>query len=607
MVAIDWIIVGAYLLLALGVGLALTRRASQSSEEYFVAGRSLPWWLAGTSMVATTFAADTPLAVTGLVASGGIAGNWIWWSWGIAHVVAALVFARYWRRLRVVTDAEILEQRYTGRTAAALRLVKAGYQALFLNCLTMGWVILAMRKVSASLFPDIDPLGVTFGLMALAVFYSLLGGIRSVVITDMVQFGLALVGAVLLLYFVLDDPRIGGVSGLVEGLQKAYPDRSDAMLQFLPRGDLPGLPVTLFAVLMTVAWWRQAEGSGYIVQRLGATRDPVDAERASIWFAVLHNAIRPWPWILVGLAALVFWPLGSVDPQGSCTALLSCPTGFSCVEQVCTFDREATYALLLVEKLPPGALGVMVVSLLAAFMSTIDTHVNWGSSYLVRDVWQRFVRPDDSPRDLVRVGRVGVVVMALVAACASTLMHSIVEVWLFLITLGSGLGSVAVMRWLWWRVNAQAELVALASSTVLSLGVVWGPDLLGVELSRAAGIVIVALGSVATWVPVALLTTPVVEGTLDGFYRIVRPLGAWGPVARRNPEVDTSVERGLWLRVVAGLWAVFGTLFGLGGWILISPAHSLVFLSGLGAFGWLLWGRGRTERESGPSVESSGA
>ena len=555
MATLDLVIVTAYLLGALGIGLAVTKKASGSTEEYFVAGRSLPWWLAGTSMVATTFAADTPLAVTGLVASGGIAGNWIWWSWGIAHVVAALVFARLWRRLKVVTDAEIMELRYSGPPAAALRVVKAGYAALFLNCLTMGWVILAMRKVSVHLFPEIDPLQLTFGLMAMAVLYSMLGGMRSVVLTDIIQFGLALLGAVLLMVFVVGD--MGGISGLVAGLEETYgPEKADEILAFWPSGDLPGLPLTLFAVLLTVAWWRQAEGGGYIVQRLGAAKSAQDAERASIWFAVLHNAIRPWPWILVALAALVVWPLESSGVE----------------------DREGLYAALMVDKLPAGVLGLMVTSLLAAFMSTIDTHVNWGSSYLVRDIWERFVGKENG----VLVGRIGVVVMGLIAAVVSLFMDSIADVWLFVIMLGSGLGSVSVARWLWWRVNAMAEFAALIVSTVLSIGIVVFAD----QIGQGERILIVALGSLAAWIPVALLTRP--SAALDSFYARARPFGFWGPLAARMPEVDTSLGRDVPLRVAAGLFAVFGTLFGLGGAILRHPAWGLVAVGGVAALVWLI-------------------
>jgi Na+/proline symporter len=347
------------------------------------------------------------------------------------------------------------------------------------------------------------------------------------------------------------------------------------------------MPVTLFAVFLTVAWWRQAEGGGYIVQRLGATRSVRDAERASIWFAVLHNAIRPWPWILVALAALVIWPLGSVPAAGVCGELLeTCGPGFACVENLCQFDREATYAMLLVEKLPVGALGLVVASLLAAFMSTIDTHVNWGASYLVRDIWERFIHPDASPREQVRVGRIGVLAMAVIAAAASTQMTSIVSVWMFLITLGGGMGAVSIVRWIWWRVNAEAELASLVAATALTIVV------MTMDLPKATGILVVAFGSLAVWVPVALFGPKTDEATLDKFYQLARPTGAWGPVAQRNPQVDTSLEKGTSLRILAGFVAVYATLFGIGGLLLHSAmaASLAALLGGLASFYWLLRG-----------------
>lgn len=554
---LDFAIVGLYMLAALGVGLALTRRASSGADEFFLAGRSLPWWVAGTSMVATTFAADTPLAVTGLVAAGGIAGNWVWWAVGIAHVIAAVLFARYWRRLKVVTDAEVLELRYSGKAATGLRTIKAFYQAVFINCLTMGWVILAMTKVCEVLFPEVEPKVLTFSLMGLAVVYSLLGGMRSVVVTDLAQFTLAMIGAILLMVFVLRD--MGGVDGLVEGIHAAYPDTGQALLAFWPEQDLPTFTLSFFAALLFVGWWKQGDGGGYLVQRMGACKSADDAEKASIWFAVLHNAIRPWPWIVVGLAALVVWPL-SQHPD---------------------LDREATYAMLLVDKLPTGLLGLMVASMLAAFMSTIDTHVNWGASYVVTDLWTRF---GGQGREVL-VGRVAVVVLALLAASLSLFMTSIADVWIFIITLGSGLGSVQMARWLWWRVGPEEELAALFVSTLLALWLVFDPS-----FSRTQGLLIVALGSLAVWVPMALAYAPARNESVDAFYRAARPPGFWGPVAERNPGTQVAPSGSL-VRVLVGLVAVYGTLFGLGGALLRGPIWWGVAALGLGCAGWLLFGR----------------
>lgn len=592
MAPLDFGILALYLVGSLAVGLRTRERAGSSALEYFLAGRQLPWWAAGTSMVATTFAADTPLAVTGLVASGGVAGNWIWWVWGISHLLAALVFARYWRRLEVFTDAEVLERRYSGRPAAVLRAVKAGYMALFLNTLTLGWVILAMRKIAGQIVPGLDPAVVTFGAMGLAVLYSALGGLRSVVITDVFQFGLAMVGALALAVAAVQG--VGGLSGLQDGLQQTYGARTADLLAFVPQGDLPGLPLGLFAVLLTVGWWRVAEGGGYLAQRFAACRSAEDAERAGVLFAVVHNALRPWPWILVGLCALVVWPLD----LGPCAD--TCAEGYQCVAGRCVLpDREATYVAMMLRELPPGALGLMVTSLVAAFMSTVDTHVNWGSSYLVRDVWARFVRPASGPEEQVRVGRAASLLMGSLAAGLSLGMESIAGAWLFVLTLGSGLGSVTLARWLWWRVNASAELVCLLVSTALALGLVLAgaPTVAGLPnplhlgpISQQARILIVSVGSLACWLPVALWAPSDPLDRLVGFYRAARPPAwGWGPVAA---AAGAAGARDPWLgrRLLAGALAIFGSLFGLGGVLLRAPAWpwALLAAAGLGAFAWLV-------------------
>lgn len=591
MTPLDWAVIVAYLLLALGVGLALARRASESEEEYFVGGRSFPWWLAGTSMVATTFAADTPLAVTGLIATGGIAGNWVWWAAAVAHVLTAALFARYWRRLSVITDAEVLERRYSGRAAAWVRGIKAGYEALFMNCLAMGWVILAMRKLATVLFPDFDPVAVTLGLVAMAVLYSLLGGIRSVVLTDLVQFTLAMAGAIVLAFLAVSD--VGGLGGLVERIHATYPAQAEQILGFVPGEGTANLPVFLFGVLLTVGWWRYGQGNGYIVQRLSAVRTPTDAERAGMWFAFLHNAVRPWPWLLVGLVALVVWPLDG----GSC-ATAACAEPYVCKEAVCRLpDREAAYVMLMVRTLPPGLLGLLVVGMLAAFMSTIDTHVNWGSSYVVRDFWQRFVDPNAPPRRLVLVGRLAVVVLATIACVASFAMDSIATAWLFLIMLGSGMGSVAMAKWLWWRVNAIAEISAIIVTTVLGCGLVIlaTKEVFGVpnplfafEVSQAARILIVATASVAVWVPVTLLTRPTDPARLREFAAAVRPPRLGWPdftEASSNRELVAALAR-----AAAAFASIFGFLFGVGGALLRDPAlgYAVLAIVSAAAFAVLL-------------------
>lgn len=587
---LDLAIVFLYLLFATGVGIYASKRVGNSAEEYFVAGRTLPWWLAGSSMVATTFAADTPLAVTGLIASSGVAGNWLWWCVGIAHVIAALGFARLWRRLEVVTDAEIVAKRYGGPWAKRLRTITAGYQAIFINCLVMGWILVAMRKVSLALFPDLSADLVTYGLMLLAIGYATLGGMRSVVITDLVQLCLAFVGAIALAFFALED--VGGIRGLIDGLHTTYPDRADSLLSLVPHGDLPGLPFTLFALLLTMGWWKNAQGAGYIVQRLSACKSPEDAEKGSLFFAVVHNALRPWPWILVGLAGLLVWPLDG----GSCAE--GCTLPYSCIEGLCRVeDRESTYALLMVRYLPVGWLGIVVASMLAAFMSTIDTHVNWGASYLVNDL--KIGRSGDEPSPLWH-GRAGALALGILAAFLSNFMDAISDIWLIVIMLGGGIGSVWVGRWLWWRVNARVELVAMASATGLAMMVfiVQKQILFGLENPLFAGdipktteIMIVSGGSLFSWVASAWVTRPEPMDTLVEFYQRVHPPAfGWKPVIEHlgSPAESRRSHRVL-PRILAGLFAVYGTLFGMGNLLLGDTQTGwFILLPGLAAFLWLL-------------------
>lgn len=546
-------------------------------------------------MVATTFAADTPLVVTGLIASGGLAGNWVWWCVGIAHVVAALVFARLWRRLEVVTDAQITAVRYSGVWAQRLRAITAGYQALLINCLVMGWILVAMRKLSLALFPDSSPYIITGGLLGLSVFYSTLGGMHAVVLTDLIQFSLAMLGAVALAWFALDD--MGGFSGLKTRLDTLYPEQVDSILSLTPTGDLPGLPLTLFAVLLTVGWWKNAQGAGYIVQRLSACKSPEEAEKASLFFAIVHNALRPWPWIVVGLVALVVWPLDG----GACVeGIRHCGEGYQCVEGACTIqDREATYPWMMTKYLPPGWLGIVVASMLAAFMSTMDTHLNWGSSYLVHDF--RLFSKDDGESPLW-VGRAGSWVLAGLAFTCSLAMDSIVEVWLLLIMLGGGMGSVWLGRWIWWRVSARVELVAMASATLLAAItlVVQAPSLLGTsnplylgDIPKSVEMLFVIVGTLFLWILAALRFSPEPSETLTYFYRQVHPprLG-WRPIAADIPNHGVhAAKHRLVLRVALGLTAVYGTLWGMASGLIAGEGGLAVVGIGAGLGSWIFLAR----------------
>ena len=672
---LDLALIGLYLLFALGVGSLRFRQAGRSAESFFVGDRRLSWWVAGTSIVATTFAADTPLAVTGIVAADGISGNWIWWCWAVAHLTATFFFARMWQRSGVITDAEIVELRYHGRAAAVLRGVKAIYFGLFINCLTMAWVIAAMVKISRAFF-EVRPGWVIAACVLVSVTYTLLGGFRSVVVTDLVQFTLGMGGAILLAILVVhqmggigsqrsDSEAGSGLLGAVEAAVEAGGARTlEDVLDFVPPRDHPTLPPIYFAVLLTIGWWRYAEGSGYIVQRLAACRSEAHAQGASLWFAVAHNALRPWPWILVGLAALVTYPqlpgtaaaeatarlattdgherliratptaldvatggrlrfeglprgcrvtvqgqevslvndrgaqvadFGRFEESGTYEAAVDCPGGTARLPgiRVELHDREMAYPLLIGRTLPHGLLGLVVASLLAAFMSTIDTHTNWGASYLTQDLYRRFLVPSADPRHYVAVSRAFVVLMAVLAGLSALFIHNIAAVWRFLLTLGAGLGSISALRWYWPRVTAFAEFAALGVTTLLAVAfelfgtrtLFGGPNpFFFFELLAWEKILLVAGGSLAAWVPTALLGPSNDEATLRRFARLVRPPG---PGWRRYRESPSEPLLPALARFAAGLVLVFSALFGIGdlligrglrGALLVAMAIALLLL-----------------------------
>ena len=562
---LDWGIVGAYLLLALAAGVLVSRRAGTSIDSYFIADRNLPWWWLGTSMVATTFAADTPLVVVGLIAAYGVAGNWFWWSWAIGHVALAVVFAALWRRAHVLTDAELVELRYTGRSATLLRAFKAFFFAVLINGIVLGWVIRAMAKIAAPFIDWRSWLGAdavaavaaywpgwlmvgtmndtltVVALFALITLYSSMGGIRGVILTDLLQFVIAIVASVTFAWIAV--AHVGGLDGMRAALDVHYD--ADALLAFVPGPNAAWLPVHIFVIYIAVQWWAQyfSDGSGYLAQRLFTARSDAHAQAGGLWFALANYALRTWPWVLVGLVALVMFPL---DAPGDGAAAAMVAT-----------DREMAYPVLMGELLPVGLLGLLFASLLAAFMSTVDTHINWGSSYLVNDIYRRFLRPAASQRELVAVGRTAVVLVSLLAIVVAAQISSIEKAWRLFVALGAGLGLPAILRWLWWRVNAWTEIAGMvvASTAALVLYRMY-PDardehlLVGiVGLSTAASLI-------ATFV-----TAPVPRDHLAGFVARVRPPGWWNGLPGAAPPAAMLRLGGAF---VAGNVAVFGITFGIG-------------------------------------------
>lgn len=569
---LDWAILASYLLFTLCVGLWLKDQASEDMDSYFVAGRRLPGWLIGTSMVATTFAADTPLAVTGLVAKNGIAGNWFWWSLAFGHLSAAFFFAPYWRRAEVITDAEFVELRYSGKSAAFLRSLRAFYFAIPINCIIMGWVIRAMGKIVRLLFPwDVWlgpniygwleshwPQGISIstpseGLSILvgvifAVSYATLGGLPSVILTDVVQFILAMFGSIMLAIFAIE--QIGGIGALPEQLELVYGAEATQITAFFPSWDSTWLPIQIFLVYLFVQWWAQkfSDGGGILVQRMSAAKDEANALRGTSWFVIAHYALRPWPWIIVALVALILYPL---HQQGDLP-----------FDDIVRADREMAYPVLMFKLLPTGVLGIMVTGMAAAFMSTIDTHITWGSSYIVKDFYQRLWRPNASQKELVRAGRIGILIITLLALLITTQINSISDAWKFITVMGSGIGLVSILRWFWWRINAVSELVGLISAAVLSL-VLYGFFDAEQMPYHITLLIVVAVSTLAMLIA-TFLGPPSSDEHLKKFCAKIKPVGFWSAY---RPADSQNIEPGFW--VIFRAWIVasiglFALLFGIG-------------------------------------------
>ncbi len=439
---VDWLVVAGYFALSVAIALRYSGRATSSSQEFFLSGRAVPWWLAGTSMVATTFAADTPLAVTGLTVKYGIAGNWLWWSFVMSGMLTAVLYARLWRRAGVMTDAEFAELRYAGRPAAFLRAFRACYLALAVNAIIIGWVTAAMAKI-LGLTLGVGKWQATVGLFLLTGLYSALSGLWGVLVTDFFQFALAMTGCVALAGFALG--AVGGLGGLLAALHARFPD--GAPLRLVPDLDSAWMPALTFFVYIAVNWWAswypgaEPGGGGYIAQRIMSARDERHALLAALWFNIAHYALRPWPWILVALVSMILYP-GLADP-------------------------EAGYVRVMVDHLPPFWRGFLLAAFFAAYMSTISTQLNWGASYLVNDVYRRFWAPDRAESHYAAIGRLATVAMMGVSGLATYYIGSVEGAWKFLLALGAGTGLVYLLRWYWWRINAWSEVSAMVAALVI--------------------------------------------------------------------------------------------------------------------------------------------
>ncbi|HEY7612712.1 MAG TPA: sodium:solute symporter family protein [Gemmatimonadales bacterium] len=554
----DWLIVLLYFVASAVIALVYTRRASESLEEYFASGRALPWWLAGTSMVATTFAADTPLVVAGLVSKYGVAGNWLWWNGAISGILTVFFFARLWRRAGVLTDLEFAEIRYGGKPAAVLRGFRAIYLALPINLIIMGWVTRAMVTI-LEISLNIRPWHAAMLLFGVTALYTIFSGLWGVVVTDTFQFVVKMGGVIVLAYYAVQS--VGGLDRMVEQ-SSAHFGSYDAAFGVLPPAGEAWLPISTLVVFLAVQWWAtwypgaEPGGGGYVAQRILAAKDERHGLLATLWFQIAHYALRPWPWILVGFVALIRYP-GLANP-------------------------EEGYVRVMVDVLPSPLKGLLVATFAAAYMSTIGTHLNWGASYLVNDVYLRFINPKATRRAQVMASRAATVTLMLLSLGVMAYLQSVEQGWKILIGIGAGTGAVFILRWYWWRINAWSEISAMLTSFVVA-GIL---HLLGVDAADTSSrdyalAMLVTVGiSTAVWITVTLLTPPEPDHVLEAFYRRVRPGGpGWRRIATRLGYADDRIPGGVlsWVNWVAGVAAVYTSLFGLGAILTGRPLAGLVY------------------------------
>jgi solute:Na+ symporter, SSS family len=556
--AIDWAIVAAYFTLSTGIGFYFTKRGGESLTEYFLSGRDVPWWLAGASMVATTFAADTPLVVTGLVVANGVAGNWLWWDFLMSGMLTVFFFARLWRRAGVMTDVEFAEIRYSGKPAAVLRGFRALYLAIPINLLVLGWVTRAMIKI-LTISLGVNPYAAVGICFLVTMFYAVAAGLWAVLWTDLVQFVIKMTAVIVLAVFAVR--AVGGMAALKAGVAAHFGNES-AGLSVLPvslqHGHLsayPWMPLTALGVFFFMQWWAawypgaEPGGGGYIAQRIFSARTERDGVLATLFFQVAHYALRPWPWIITGLATIILYP----NLQ----------------------DKESGYVHAFVDLLPTPWRGFMLAGFAAAYMSTVGTQLNWGASYLVNDFYKRFLRKNETEKHYVNVSRAATVFLFAMSLVVTWQISSVGDAWRLLLALGAGTGLVLILRWYWWRINAWSEISGMIASFVTSLAVLGylGPVFVPKVVARGgpegdAWVMIITVAvTTIVWLVVTFATKPEPEEVLEAFYKRVRPGGpGWLRVSSRLGYGREEIPGGrwAWANWLAGVIAVYATLFGIG-------------------------------------------
>jgi len=565
---LDWTIVGAYFAVSLAVGIWASKQAGEDTKSFFLAGRNMPWWLLGVSMVATTFSTDTPNLVTDLVRQNGVSGNWVWWAFLLTGMLTVFVYAKLWHRSGVLTDIEFYELRYSGKAAAFLRGFRALYLGLVFNVLVMGAVSLAAVKFGEIVLGWPGWLTLTIAC-SITLAYSTLGGLKAVIITDFVQFSLAMIGSIWAMIYILGLEQIGGLSNLI-----AHANVVDK-LALIPNLSDPDIWVPILLVPLAVQWWAsyypgaEPGGGGYIAQRMFSAKDEKNAVSATLFFNVAHYALRPWPWILIALSSLIVFPELS-DIQNAFPNLPPDKLG-----------HDVAYPAMLT-LLPTGLLGLVAASLIAAFMSTMSTQLNLGASYLVNDFYHRFIKPDASEKHLVNVGRGFTVISIILGGGLGLFLTSAGQAFTLLLMIGAGTGMIYILRWFWWRINAYTEIVAMVSSLCIAFYF----NFIDQSFAGWEKIVIGAILTTVVWVVATYLTPPDDEETLKNFVKKVNPGGpGWSKYSHGVYSEPWPVPNGI-LCMILGCSAVYGVLLGVGQLIYGEPlGFTLIGLAGVSAFG----------------------
>lgn len=622
---LDWSIIVGFLVLSLVIGISLKGKAEGGLTNFFLGGRNLPWYIAGISMVATTFAADTPLAVSELVAQGGVSKNWLWWSFLAGGMLTTFFFSRYWRRANIVTELELIDIRYSGNEAKSLRGFKSVYLGIFMNSMVIGWVNLALNTLLVTFF-DISESHVyyyTFGAMAIAVTYASLSGLLGVAITDTVQFVIAMSGTIILAYLVLDAPEVGGMATITEKLPAHYFD-------FFPSLDgsaasnfhVFSVSMGAFLAFVAVQWWAswypgsEPGGGGYIAQRMMSVKTEKDSLKATLFFQVAHYVLRPWPWIIVALAAITLYaPEYAISDSGTADLIYELKEQGKTMEEVMVlvpgseeatinksiqyaFNQRLGYVYAMQDFLPNGLKGLLLVAFLAAYLSTISTQLNMGASFMVNDLYLPFIAKKGAEMDakaVVKVSRISTVLLMVIGLFVTTQISSISGVWEFIMEAGAGLGAVLILRWYWWRINAWSEITGMVAPFIAyAFGHIVLDPLFGEAFIENKGtFYFTVLVTTVSWIAVTYLTKPVESSKLQSFVTLIQPDGWWGPVYKSMnitpPKSNMKLLMGLW---VSALVMTYSLLFAMGKFVFGETTSAIIWASigflGMGVLSYLM-------------------